>query len=76
MKIKSTTAFRALNARHAAERNDKYNFVVKNINKDGSVSKMPVDLSRDGFVTQEEAETRAAKLREMNPKSRFGVFPV
>ena len=80
MKIKPTTAFQIYaNARAkrfveravAAAR-----FMVKSVNKDGSISRMaPTRLScqLDAFATIEEAEARRAKLEEMNPGSRFAV---
>ena len=76
MRIKSTTAFRAFEAARANRANAAKSFMVKSVNKDGSISRMaPTKLSwqLDAFATSEEAEARRAKLEEMNPGQRFAV---
>ena len=80
MKIKSTTAFRAYaNARvkRAAEQaGATARFIVKSVNKDGSISRMAStrnDWRQDAFVTAGEAELRRAQLESMNPGRRFAV---
>jgi hypothetical protein len=76
MKIKATTAFRVYaNARRNRAKATKH-FMVKSVNKDGSISRMaPTRTSwqLDAFATAEEAEVRRAKLEEMNPGHRFAV---
>lgn len=83
MKIKSTTAFRAYaNAR--AERSAELaaaaaRFMVKAVNKDGSISRMAptrLDWRNNAFATAEEAEVRRAQLEAMNPGRRFAVVAV
>ncbi|WP_342379403.1 hypothetical protein [Myxococcus stipitatus] len=76
MKIKSTTAFRAYANARAGRANAAKSFMVKSVNKDGSISRMaPTKLSwqLDAFATAEEAEARRAELERLNPGSRFAV---
>jgi hypothetical protein len=80
MKTKSTTAFRAYaNARvkRAIEQAAvTARFMVKSVNKDGSISRIAPtrnDWRQDVFVTAEEAEVRRAQLESMNPGRRFAV---
>jgi hypothetical protein len=79
MKIKTTTAFRALAAAHANRAKADKRFLVKSVNKDGSVSRMAPTKSAwqlDAFATAEGAEKRRAQLEEMNPGCRFAVVPI
>jgi predicted fused transcriptional regulator/phosphomethylpyrimidine kinase len=80
MRMKSTTAFRAytnIRARQTIERAAATaRFMVKRVNKDGSISRAKPDRDawlRDAFVTAEEAEKHRAALEAMNPGSRFTV---
>ncbi|MBX3126306.1 MAG: hypothetical protein KF718_06295 [Polyangiaceae bacterium] len=80
MKIKSTTAFCAYadaRAKHATEQAAATaRFMVKAVNKDGSISRMAPTGNNwkfDAFATAEDAEKRRAQLEAMNPGSRFTV---
>ena len=80
MRIKSTTAFRAYANARAKRAMDQAaataRFMVKSVNKDGSISRMvPTrnDWRQDAFATAEDAEKRRAQLEAMNPGSRFAV---
>jgi hypothetical protein len=76
MTIKTTTAFRAYATARQNRANAAKSFMVKSVNKDGSISRMaPTKLSwqLDAFATAEEAEARRAQLEKMNPGSRFAV---
>jgi len=79
MRIKSTTAFRAYadaRAKRATEQAAATaRFMVKSVNKDGSISRMAPtrnDWKYDAFATAEDAEKRA-QLEAMNPGSRYVV---
>lgn len=79
-KIKSTTAFRAYaNARatrSAEQAAANARFMVKSVNKDGSISRMAPtrnDWKYDAFATAEDAEKRRAQVQAMNPGSRYAV---
>ena len=51
-------------------------FMVKSVNKDGSISRMAPtrnDWKYDAFATAEDAEKRRAQLQAMNPGSRYAV---
>jgi hypothetical protein len=79
MKIKTTTAFRALEAARANRAHAAKRFMVKSVNKDGSISRMAPtrrDWQRDAFATAEEAEQRRIQLEAMNPGRRFAVVPL
>ena len=79
MKIKPTTAFRAYRAASRARANEGKSFMVKPLNKDGSVSKMAPTASNwqlDAFVSAEDAERRRTQLEAMNPGRRFAVVGV
>ena len=80
MKIKSTTAFRAyanMRAKRSVEQAAATaRFMVKSVNKDGSISRMKPTRDtwlRDAFATVEDAEKRRVQLEAMNPGSRFTV---
>ncbi len=80
MRMKTTTAFRAyanIRARRAIEQaTATARFMVKRVNKDGSISRMKPtrdDWRYDAFATAEEAEKRRAALEAMNPGSRYAV---
>jgi hypothetical protein len=80
MRIKSTTAFRAYATARAKRSIDEAaaiaRFMVKAVNKDGSISRMAPtrnDWKYDAFATAEEAEKRRAQLEELNPGRRFVV---
>ncbi len=80
MRMKTTTAFHAyanIRARRAVEQAAATaRFMVKRVNKDGSISRMaptPNDWRYDAFATAEDAEKRRAALEAMNPGSRFAV---
>jgi len=76
MRIKSTTAFHAYATARQNRANATKRFMVKLVNKDGSVSRMaPTNIAwqLDAFATAEEAEMRRTKLEEMNPGHRFAV---
>ncbi len=79
MKIKPTTAFRAYRGASRARANEGKSFMVKALNKDGSVSKMAPTASNwqlDAFVSAEDAERRRAQLEAMNPGRRYSVVAV
>jgi hypothetical protein len=79
MKIKMTTAFRALNAARAASAAGANRYIVKSINKNSAVSRMAPtawDWKLNAFVTADAAEVRRGELERMNPGSRFAVVPV
>lgn len=79
MKIKPTTAFRAYRAASRARANEGKSFMVKALNKDGSVSKMAPTASNwqlDAFVSAEDAERRRTQLEAMNPGRRYSVVAV
>ncbi len=48
-------------------------FVVRSVNKDGSVSKARPNPAYDYFATRDGAEKRVGELAKMNPGSRFVV---
>lgn len=80
MRIKSTTAFRAYADARAKRSIEQAaataRFMVKSVNKDGSISRMARtknDWKYDAFATAEDAEKRRAKLEELNPGKRFAV---
>jgi len=80
MRIKSTTAFRAYadaRAKRSIEQaSATARFMVKSVNKDGSISRMAParnDWKYDAFATAEDAERRRAQLEAMNPGSRYAV---
>jgi hypothetical protein len=80
MKIKSTTAFRAYADARAKRSIEQaaatVRFMVKSVNKDGSISRMAPtrnDWKYDAFATAEDAEKRRAQLEAMNPGSRYAV---
>jgi hypothetical protein len=80
MKIKSTTAFHAYanaRAKRATEQAAATaRFMVKSVNKDGSISRMAPTRNTwryDAFATAEDAERRRAQLEAMNPGSRYVV---
>jgi hypothetical protein len=79
MTIKTTTAFRAFATARANRANAVKRFLVKSVNKDGSISRMALTKSAwqlDAFVTAEEAERRRSELEAMNPGSRFAVVAI
>ena len=80
MRIKSTTAFRAYADARATRSIEQAaataRFMVKSVNKDGSISRMAPtrnDWKYDAFATAEDAEKRRAQLEAMNPGSRYAV---
>ncbi|MCU0650180.1 MAG: hypothetical protein MUF00_19490 [Gemmatimonadaceae bacterium] len=80
MKIKSTTAFRAYaharTKRALEQATATARFMVKSLNKDGSVSRMALtrsDWQQNAFVDESAAEARRAQLEKMNPGSRYVV---
>lgn len=80
MKIKSTTAFRAYAAARAKRSVEQTaaaaRFIVKSVNKDGSVSRMaltPSNWRRNAFVDEAAADARRAELEAMNPGRRYAV---
>ena len=51
-------------------------FMVKSVNKDGSISRMAPTRNGwkyDAFATAEDAEKRRVQLEAMNPGSRYAV---
>lgn len=77
--MKTTTAFAALNANRATRRNEQMKFLVKKLNKDGSVSRdtfTAIDWQFNAFKTQDAAEQRARDLEVLNPLSKFVVVNV
>ena len=80
MRIQSTTAFRAYADARAQRTTEQAaataRFMVKSVNKDGSISRMAPtrnDWKYDAFATAEDAEKRRAQLEAMNPGSRYAV---
>lgn len=75
MRIKSTTAFRVYADARAKSATEQAaataRFMVKSVNKDGSISRMAPtrnDWKYDAFATAEDAERRRAQLEAMNPE--------
>jgi len=78
-KISTKRAFSALNSGRKAQSRARYNFVVKSVNKDGSISRAQLtdsDWQLNAFVTEAEAQKRAEQLESMNPGRRFAVCPL
>ena len=80
MKIKSTTAFRAYANARATRSTEQaaatVRFMVKSVNKDGSIIRMAPTRNAwkyDAFATAEDAERRRAQLEAMNPGHRYVV---
>ncbi len=80
MKIKSTTAFRAYAAARAKRTVEQAaataRFMVKSVNKDGSISRMaptPSTWRLNPFVDEAAADARRAELEAMNPGHRYAV---
>ncbi|MGE0792414.1 MAG: hypothetical protein AB7S26_42460 [Sandaracinaceae bacterium] len=80
MKIKSTTAFRAYADARAKRSIEQAaataRFMVKSVNKDGSISRMAPTRNGwkyDVFASAEDAEKRRAQFEAMNPGSRYAV---
>ncbi|HLV65508.1 MAG TPA: hypothetical protein VKY73_06835 [Polyangiaceae bacterium] len=80
MKIKSTTAFRAYAAARARRSVEQTaataRFIVKSVNKDGSISRMaltPSNWRLNAFVDEAAADARRAELEAMNPGRRYAV---
>ena len=80
MRMKTAPAFPAyakIRARQTIERiAATARFIVKSVNKDGSISRAKPTRDtwlREAFVTAEEAEKRRADIEAMNPGSRFTV---
>ena len=79
MKIKSTTAFRAYTTMRANQAKATKRFMVKSVNKDGSISRMEPTKAAwkcDAFEEADAAEARRAELEQLNPGSRFVVVPL
>ena len=80
--MKTTTAFRAYTARRkneSAEKAKSLGFLVRSLNKDGSVSKAPLteaSLRYNTFADRDAAEARRVQLEKMNPGSRYVVTSV
>lgn len=80
MRLKSTTAFRAYADARAKRSIEQaaatVRFMVKSVNKDGSISRMAPTRDtwlRDAFAIAEDAEKRRAQLEAMNPGARYAV---
>lgn len=72
------TAFKILNANRQDRARAKNNFLVKSLNKDGSVSRArftAVDWQFNAFVAEADAEKRARALEALNPGKKFTVVP-
>ncbi|GEL75623.1 hypothetical protein [Myxococcus virescens] len=79
MKIKSTTAFRAYTTMRANEAITTKRFIVKSVNKDGSISRMAptkTDWQLNAFEEADAAEARRVELERLNPGSRFAFVPL
>lgn len=79
MKIKSTTAFRAYTSMRANQAKATKRFLVKSVNKDGSISRMAPTQTAwqlNAFEEADAAEARRAELERLNPGSRFAVVPL
>jgi hypothetical protein len=82
MRIKSTTAFSAFaNKRRneLAQRAKALGFLVRRLNKDGSVTKMALtetDWLYNAFSDKEAAELRRQNLESMNPGSKYTIIEV
>jgi hypothetical protein len=81
MRIKSTTAFRAYADARAQRTTEQATatarFMVKSVNKDGSISRMAPTKNAwkyDAFATAEDAEKRRAQLEAMNPHVRQSML--
>lgn len=76
--MRRETAFRALAAGRADRRNASMRFLVKSVNKDGSVSRAAFtadDWRFNAFADEAAAEGRARALEALNPGRRFAVVP-
>lgn len=76
MKMKTTTAFRAYSAARARKSFDEKEYLVRSLNKDGSISKMVLSHNErrlNAFECAEAAERRREQLEKMNPGSRYIV---
>ena len=79
MKMKTTTAFRAYASARRERSNEGKSFMVKSLNKDGSVSRRAPTASNwqlDAFATEADAEARREQLEGMNPGRRSTIVPV
>lgn len=77
--MKTTTAFHALRNRHLNDSRAQYRFMVRSLNKDGSLSRMALtnsDWQMNAFRTEAEAQARIAELEGLNPGRRFAVAPL
>jgi hypothetical protein len=79
--MKTTTAFKAFAAKRrneSIEQAKSLGFLVRRLNKDGSVSKSTPSANEwklDAFADQDAAEARRVQLEKMNPGSRYVVVP-
>lgn len=79
MKIKTTTAFRAYTHARQERAKDAKNFMVRRLNKDGSISKAPLtqsDWQMNAFSNEEDAKSRVTQLESWNPGCRYVIVPV
>lgn len=76
MRIKTTTAFAAYSAARARKSFETKTYLVLELNRDGSVSKMPLSANArrtNAFECAEAAERRKEQLEKMNPGFRWVV---
>ncbi len=77
--MRTTTAFRAYTTARRERSNEGKTFMVKALNKGGSVSRMAPTASNwklDAFATEADAEARREQLEGRNPGRRFTVVAV
>lgn len=77
--MKTTAAFRAIQARRHNEMKESKKFMVRPLNKDGSISKAKPSKTAwqmDAFDTMEKAEAHKAHLENLNPGYKFTIIPL
>jgi len=76
MKINTATAFSAYTSARVNRAKATKRFMVKSVNKDGSLSRMAPTRNawqHDAFEDADAAEARLVELERLNPGSRFAV---
>lgn len=77
--MKTTVAFRGVQARDFNKMASTKKFMVRPLNKDGSVSKAKptkTNWQMDAFESLEKAEAHKAHLENLNPGHKFTIIPL
>lgn len=77
--MKTTTAFRGIQARDFNKMVATKKFMARRVNKDGTPSRTALtraDYQFNAFETREAAEKRVVALEALNPGSKFVVVEV